>query len=75
VPQEFEFKTNENLLVCSSIEVHYGEVDVPLTDEILIILNELCLKKLQLGAFGLQKNGRYVFNNLEELVNYEKNIN
>ncbi|MDI9872890.1 hypothetical protein [Flectobacillus rivi] len=30
------------------------------------------MKKLQLGAFGLQKNGRYVFNNLEELMNYEK---
>ena len=74
VPQEIEFMTKTNFLVCSAIEVNGGEINTPLTDELLVVENDLCLKKFQLGEFGLGKNDRYVFNNLEELMNSEKNI-
>jgi hypothetical protein len=74
VPQEIEFRTKTHFLVCSAIEVNGGEVNTPLTDELLVVENDLCLKKFQLGEFGLKKNDRYVFNNLEELMNNEKNI-
>lgn len=74
VPQEIEFRTTSHILVCSAIEVNGGQVNTPLTDELLIVENDLCLKKFQLGEFGLEKNDRYVFNNLDELIENEKNI-
>jgi hypothetical protein len=74
VPQEIEFRTTENFLLCSAIEVNGGEVNTPLTDELLIVEKDFCLKKFQLGEYGIAINHRYVFNNLEELMKAEKNI-
>lgn len=74
VPQEIEFLTKKCFFVCSAIEVNAGEINTPLTDELLVVENEFCLKKFQLGEFGIGKNDRHVFNNLEELMNKEKNI-
>lgn len=74
VPQEIEFRTQTHFLICSAIEVNGGEVNTPLTDELLVVENDLPLKKFHLGEFGLGKNDRYVFNDLEELMNNEKNI-
>jgi hypothetical protein len=74
VPQEIEFKTLINILVCSAIEVNGGEVNTPLTDELLVVENDLSLKKFQLGEYGIGTNERYVFNSLNELIENEKNI-
>ncbi len=74
VPQEIEFRTITHFLLCSAIEVNGGEVNTTLTDELLVVENDFCLVKFQLGEYGLTTNGRYVFNNLEELIENEKNI-
>lgn len=74
VPQEIEFRTESSFLICSAIEVNNGEVNCPLTDEILIVENELGLKKFRLGEYGIGKNERYVFDSLGELLENEKNI-
>jgi len=74
VPQEIEFRTTTNLLVCSSIEVNDGEVNTPLTDELLIVENDFCLEKFKLGEHGIATNKRYLFGSLEELMEHEKNI-
>ena len=74
VPQEIEFKTANCFLLCSAIEVNSGEVNTPLTDELLVIENDLSLRKFQLGEYGIGTNDRYVFNSLEELMRNEKNI-
>ena len=74
VPQEIEFRTQTNILVCSAIEVNGGEVNTPLTDELLVVENDLNLKKFQLGEYGVGTNDRYIFNSLNELIQNEKNI-
>ena len=74
VPQEIEFRTTTHFLVCSAIEVNGGEVNTPLTDELLVIENDLCLTKFQLGKYGIGTNERYIFENLDELMKNEKNI-
>ncbi|MDI9876211.1 hypothetical protein [Flectobacillus rivi] len=74
VPQEIEFKTANGFLICSAIEVNNREVNFPLTDEILVVENDLSLTKFQLGEYGIGTNERYVFNNLDELIKTEKNI-
>ena len=74
VPQEIEFRTENSFLICSAIEVNNGEVNCPLTDEILVVENDLSLKKFQLGEYGIRTNKRYVFDSFEELVENEKNI-
>lgn len=74
VPQEIEFRTESSFLICSAIEVNNGEVNCPLTDEILIVENDLGLKKFQLGEYGIGTNERYVFDSLDELMKNEKNI-
>ncbi|MDI9868005.1 hypothetical protein [Flectobacillus roseus] len=51
-----------------------GEVNCPLTDEVLVIENDLGLKKFKLGEYGIGTNKRYVFDNFEELIENEKNI-
>jgi hypothetical protein len=45
VPQEIEFKTLINILVCSAIEVNGGEVNTPLTDELLVVEKDLIHKE------------------------------
>lgn len=74
VPQEIEFRTEKNILVCSAIEVNGGEVNTPLTDELLVVENDLSLKKYQLGEYGIGTNDRYIFKSLNELIQNEKNI-
>lgn len=74
VPQEIEFKTETNLLLCSAIEINFGEVNSPLTDELLVVENSYCLVKFKLGEYGLLTNDRYVFSNVDELMAGEKNI-
>lgn len=74
VPQEIEFRTENSFLICSAIEVNNGEANCPLTDEILVVENDLSLKKFQLGEYGIGTNERYVFDNLDELTENEKNI-
>jgi hypothetical protein len=74
VPQEIEFKTETNLFLCSAIEINYGEVTSPLTDELLIVENKYCLEKFKLGEYGILTNERYVFSNVDELMENEKNI-
>jgi len=74
VPQEIEFRTENSFLICSAIEVNNGEVNCPLTDEILIAENDLGLKKFQLGEYGIGTNERYVFDSLDELTKKEINI-
>ena len=74
VPQEIEFRTEKNILVCSAIEVNGGEVNTPLTDELLVVENDLSLKKYQLGEYGIETNDRYIFKSLNELIQNEKNI-
>lgn len=74
VPQEIEFRTENSFLICSAIEVNNGEVNCPLTDEVLVVENDLSLKKFQLGQYGIGTNERYLFNNLDELTENEKNI-
>jgi hypothetical protein len=74
VPQEIEFRTENSFLICSAIEVNNGEANCPLTDEILVVENDLGLKKFQLGEYGIGTNERYVFDNLDELTENEKNI-
>jgi hypothetical protein len=74
VPQEIEFRTTKHFLLCSAIEVNGGEVNCPLTDEILVVESELSLIRFQLGELGILKNNRYIFNNSEELMKYAKNI-
>jgi hypothetical protein len=69
VPQEIEFKSASHFLLCSAIEVNKGEINTPLTDELLVIENDLCLTKFQLGKHGIGTNKRNIFNNLEELMN------
>lgn len=71
VPQEIEFRTSSNFLLFSAIEVNGGEVNTPLTDELLVVENESSLRKYKLGAFGVGTNERYRFNNMEELFRYE----
>ena len=74
VPQEIEFRTENSFLICSAIEVNNGEVNCPLTDEILLVENDFGLKKFQLGEYGIGTNERYVFGSLDELMENEKNI-
>lgn len=74
VPQEIEFKTASHFLLCSAIEVNVGEINTPLTDELLVVENDLSLRKFELGEYGVGTNGRYVFSNLEQLMRNEKNI-
>ena len=74
VPQEIEFKTSSHFLLFSAMEVNGGEVNTPLTDEILVVENESSLRKFKLGEFGVETNERYRFKNLEELIRNEKNI-
>lgn len=74
VPQEIEFRTENSFLICSAIEVNNGEVNCPLTDEILIVENDLGLKKFQLGEYGIGTNERYEFDSVDELTENEINI-
>ncbi|MDI9858070.1 hypothetical protein [Flectobacillus roseus] len=74
VPQEIEIRTENSFLIFSAIEVNNGEVNCPLTDEILVVENDLGLKKFQLGEYGIGTNKRYVFDNFEELIENGKNI-
>ncbi|MBF02130.1 MAG: hypothetical protein CMP76_02420 [Flavobacterium sp.] len=75
VPQEIEFRSENSFFICSAIEVNNGELNCTLTDEMLVVENDLTLQKFQLGQYGIGKNERYVFENLEELIENEKNIN
>ena len=68
VPQEIELRGETNFLLCSAIEVNNGELNCPLTDEILVLENDFGLIKFQLGKYGIGTNKRYVFNNVEELL-------
>ena len=74
VPQEIEFRTKTHFLLCSAIEVNEGEINTPLTDELLVVENELYVSKFQLGEYGIGTNERYVFSNANKLVENEKNI-
>lgn len=73
VPQEIEFKTLSNFLLFSAIEVNNGEVNTPLTNELLVVEKKFCLRKFKLGEYGVGMNERYVFNTLDELMRNEKN--
>lgn len=74
VPQEIEFRTATHFLLCSAIEVNGGEINTPLTDELLVVENDSPLKKFQLGEYGIETNARHVFNSWEEMMRNEKNI-
>jgi hypothetical protein len=74
VPQEIEFRTATHFLLCSANEVNGGKINTPLTDELIVIENDLGLTTFQLGEYGVGTNERYIFNNLEELMRNEKNI-
>lgn len=72
VPQEIEFKTASHFLLCSAIEVNGGEINIPLTDELLVVENDFGLRKFELGEYGVGTNERYIFNNFEEVMRNEK---
>ncbi|MBF0694644.1 MAG: hypothetical protein IR153_06265 [Flavobacterium sp.] len=74
VPIEIAFKTDKHFIQFSAIEVNFGEVNTELTDEILVIEDKLIAKKLSLGEFGIENNGRFFFRNIKEIKEAEKNI-
>lgn len=74
VPIEITFETSKHFILFSSTEVNYGEVNTELTDELLIIEDKLIAKKLSLGEFGIENNGRKFFRNIEEIKEAQKNI-
>ncbi|WP_185113699.1 hypothetical protein, partial [Chryseobacterium sp. Leaf394] len=61
VPIEIAFETDKHFIQFSAIEVNFGEVNTELTDEILVIEDKLIAKKLSLGEFGIENNGRFFF--------------
>lgn len=71
-PQEFVIKTENGLLLFSSIEINNGEVNTEFTDELLVIESEETAKQLQLGPYGLGDNGREYFKTVDELIEREK---
>lgn len=74
VPIEITFETEKHFILFSSIEVNFGEVNTILTDELLVIEDKLIAKKLSLGEFGIESNGRKFFKNIDEIKEAEKNI-
>lgn len=74
VPIEIAFETDKHFIQFSAIEVNFGEVNTELTDEILVIEDKLIAKKLSLGEFGIENNGRFFFRNIKEIKEAEKNI-
>ena len=72
VPIEITFETDKYFILFSSIEVNFGQVNTELTNELLVIEDKIIAKKLSLGEFGIENNGRKIFKNIEEIKKAEK---
>ncbi len=67
-PQEIEILSDDGYFLISSIEINEGQVNTEYTDELLIIDKKDIARKLKLGQFGVEDNGRKYFQNLESLL-------
>ena len=67
-PQEIKLETDNNSVIISSVEILNGELDELFTDEILVVENQNSIKELSLGEYGIEDNGRILFENAKQIA-------